>query len=282
MDLICVCQTLRRSSSNISFNKKVGVLTKYLTTVDEKLRKCHTLLTSFYSRRKVTLKELQSLIGLLNFTCSVILPGRTFLRRLIDLTIGVQRPHHRIRLNKEAKDDIKVWMRFLAGFNGRAFFLDSLWVTSTSLELFTDAAGSKGYGAVFGRKWFNGSWPESWRSLNITFLEFFPIVIALHIWGSSMANKFVCFVTDNSALAEVINRQTSKHKLIMLLVRDLVLISLKHNILFRARHIAGVNNSCADLLSRLQVKQFKQIFPKADKMPTQVPDNLLPKSWSLS
>ena len=94
-------------------------------------------------------------------------------------------------------------MRFLAGFNGRAFFLDDLWVTSTTLELFTDAAGSKGYGAVFGRKWFYGSWPESWSSLNIAFLEFFPIVLALHIWGSTMANKCVCFVTDNSALVDV-------------------------------------------------------------------------------
>ena len=55
---------------------------------EDKLHKCHTLLTSFYSRRKVTLKELQSLIGLLNFTCSVILPGRAFLRCLNDLTIG--------------------------------------------------------------------------------------------------------------------------------------------------------------------------------------------------
>ena len=36
---------------------------------EDKLHKCHTLLISFYSRRKVALKELQSLIGLLNFTC---------------------------------------------------------------------------------------------------------------------------------------------------------------------------------------------------------------------
>ena len=96
-----------------------------------------------------------------------------------------------------------------------------------------------------------------------------------------MANKCVCFMMDNTALVEIINRQTSKHKLIMLLVRDLLLTLLKYNILFRARHIPGAHNSCADLLSRLQVNQFRQIFPEADVMPTQVPDNLLPKSWSL-
>ena len=229
----------------------------------------------------MTLKELQSLVGLLNFTCSVILPGRAFLRRLIDLTVGLKRPHHHVRLTIDAKADLQVWQRLLSGFNGRAFFLDDLWITSTTFELFTDAAGSLGYGAVFGKQWFYGPWPESWCSLNITFLEFFPIIVALHIWGSEMANKCVCFMTDNAALVEIINRQTSKHKLIMLLVRDLVLTSLKYNILFRARHISGVNNSRADLLSRLLVNQFRQIFPEADVMPTPVPDNLLPKSWSL-
>ena len=50
---------------------------------EEKLRKCVTLIYEFLKRKKVSLKEMQSLIGLLNFTCSVVIPGRTFLRRLI-------------------------------------------------------------------------------------------------------------------------------------------------------------------------------------------------------
>ena len=59
---------------------------------EEKLRKCVTLISEFLKRKKVSLKEMQSLIGLLNFTCSVVIPGRTFLRRMINLTIGVNRP----------------------------------------------------------------------------------------------------------------------------------------------------------------------------------------------
>ena len=65
-----------------------------------KLQKCRELLTDFQKRRKVTLRELQSLTELLNFTCSVVLPGRAFLRRLFDLTKGVRLAHHRIRLTK--------------------------------------------------------------------------------------------------------------------------------------------------------------------------------------
>ena len=57
-----------------------------------KLHKCRMLLRTFYKQRKVTLRELQSLLGLLNFTCSVIVPGCAFLRRVIDLTKGARRP----------------------------------------------------------------------------------------------------------------------------------------------------------------------------------------------
>ena len=33
VDLICICQTLRRSSSEVLFNKNVGLFTRYLKTV---------------------------------------------------------------------------------------------------------------------------------------------------------------------------------------------------------------------------------------------------------
>ena len=53
---------------------------------EDKLLKCRAMLLNFQARRSVRLKELQSLIGLLNFTCLVVVPGRAFLRRMIDLT----------------------------------------------------------------------------------------------------------------------------------------------------------------------------------------------------
>ena len=56
----------------------------------EKLVKCRELISDFLRCCKVTLQEIQSLTGLLNFACAVVVPGRAFLRRLIDLTIGVR------------------------------------------------------------------------------------------------------------------------------------------------------------------------------------------------
>ena len=248
---------------------------------EEKLQKCRGLLTEFLSRRSVCLKELQSLIGLLNFTCLVVVPGRAFLRRLIDLTKGVGKPHYHIRISQGARLDLDMWLRFLRDFNGRSFFLDDIWETSHTLQLYTDSAGSIGFGAVFATHWFHGLWPTTWHGYNIAVLELFPIVIAVHIWGACMADKSVIFFSDNAAVVDIINKQSSKDTAIMVLLRDLVLSCLKHNILFQARHIPGFINSRADYLSRSQVTKFKEISPDADKFPTHVPENLMPKSWFL-
>lgn len=47
---------------------------------EDKLVKCKDLLEKFLKMKRCTLKEMQSLIGVLNFACSVVQPGRAFLR----------------------------------------------------------------------------------------------------------------------------------------------------------------------------------------------------------
>ena len=93
----------------------------------EKVEKCREVIIQFLSRKKVTLKELQSLIGLLNFACSIIKPGRVFLRRLINLTIGVVRPMYFIRLTLKVKNDLRIWQQFLTSFNCQSLFLEEVW-----------------------------------------------------------------------------------------------------------------------------------------------------------
>ena len=135
---------------------------------------------------------------------------------MIDLTKGAKRPYHRIRPIKEAKYDMSNWLAFLDRFNGKMLFLDDKWETSSSLELFTDAACSKGYGAIFDKRLFCGAWHASWTPLNISFLGQFQIVLSLHIWGPLMANKCIAFYTGNAAFVDVINIQTYKHPLVMI------------------------------------------------------------------
>lgn len=96
----------------------------------DKLKKCRNLVRQFRSRKKVALRELQSLIGVLNLACLVVVPGRAFLRRLIDLKIGILKPHYLIRFNKEVRADLTMWLHFLENFNGKSVLFPVEWESS--------------------------------------------------------------------------------------------------------------------------------------------------------
>lgn len=247
----------------------------------DKVQKCRALLDSFLDRTKVTLFEVQSLVGLLNFACTVVLPGRAFLRRSIDLSRGISQPYHHLRLTKGAKDDLRVWKDFLDDYNGVSFFHDDKWLSSDFLRLFTDASGALGFGAIFGSAWFYGEWPRKWKYQNIAILELYPIVAAVFVWGAGWAGKNVLFLSDNQAVVEVINKQSCKNPILMALLRILVLRCLKLDIVFRARHVPGKDNGLADVLSRLQVAKFHEAAPWADAESTLVPPEISPLGLQL-
>lgn len=75
----------------------------------DKLTQLKLEIQKFKAKRSATLMELQSLIGMLNFACSVGPPGRTFLRRLTDLTICLKKPYHHHRPNLQAQADLHAW-----------------------------------------------------------------------------------------------------------------------------------------------------------------------------
>ena len=162
---------------------------------EDKLERCQGLLMEFYSKRSVTLKELLSLLGLL-----VILPGRAFLRRMVDLTKGVHKTYHHTSLTKQCKEDILSWLN---SFNRKSFFLFAKWLTSSNIKLYTDSTGSLGYPAVLGKHW-----PDSWKSLNITILALFPIVFATEIWGAIMCNHCIVFFFWTITLWSILSTNT--------------------------------------------------------------------------
>jgi hypothetical protein len=61
--------------------------------------------------------------------------------------------------------------------------------------LFIDSAGgqNRGFGIYFQGKWAQKGWPKDWIKMgilkDITFLELFPVVVALCIWGEQLKNK---------------------------------------------------------------------------------------------
>jgi len=106
-------------------------------------------LFSLSKKRKRTKRQLLSLIGKLSFACKVVPTGRIFLRRLIDLSMTVKHPHHRLPISVEAERDLAWWQDFLPSWSGTSFVLDTHWTLSSEMQLFTDASGSNGWGAYW-------------------------------------------------------------------------------------------------------------------------------------
>ena len=250
----------------------------------EKLDKCRDLISACLRRRKVTLQEIQSLTGLLNFGCTVVVLRRAFLRRLIDLTIGVKKPHFCIRLSKAVKDDLLIWQRFLSGCNGRSFFLSSsglilTYLTYILMPLVLWVCG------LFGKHWCYGQWLDSWRHRNIAFLELFLIVLSLHLWGCEMQNQRILFFTDNQALVHVINKQSCRDKDLMFLVRRLVLVCLADNISFKTKHIPGTylhestSHGDTSSASSAQLASVASFLLHSNLQPSSIPTHK--RAWKL-
>ena len=63
----------------------------------------------------------------------------------------------------------------------------------------------------------------------------------------------------------------------MELVRQLVVLSMEHNLLARARHVLGVSNEIVDALSHFKMQRFWALAPDAD----QIPCTILPLQMTL-
>lgn len=65
------------------------------------------------------------------------------------------------------------------------------------LKIHYNASGRKGFGVFYQGRCCAEKWSLDWilKGIikDITFLEFFPILIAETIWGMDFANKSMCF-----------------------------------------------------------------------------------------
>lgn len=235
---------------------------------EDKLADLKREIAGMIGLRKVQLRDLQSLLGKLNGACCSLPMGRVVCRRLVASTAGIQSPRHYVILRKEHREDLRVWHTFLESFNGRALWMSEP-VSNFDLELFTDAAGSTGYGAFFHGQWSAGTWPGEWIEVgftkNLVLLELFPVVLAVVLWGGAFKDRKVRFHGYNLGVVQVINRITASFPPVIRLLQHLVLRRLQLNAFIHAVNLPGVENVIADALSRFQWDRFCELAAEAER-----------------
>lgn len=244
----------------------------------EKLLKLKALLKKWRQKKHCQLRDLQSLVGVLAYASKAVRAGRSFTRRLLDLTKITKNQSRRIRLNVSGRSDIEWWHRYCSGWNGiEMMSMVNRLNPECGHTMVSDASGTWGCGAVFEEQWFQIQW-EHWgqtRDWSITVKELLPIVVGAAVWGSMWRGKSVRALCDNMAVVAVIGSGTSKEVEAMHLRRCLAFLEAKHAFHVWAKHLPGVENTLADALSRDRRDQFLSLFPQARREPVHLPGELL-------
>ena len=265
---------------------------------EKKVRAINQLET-IVSRKKILVRQLQALTGLLNFLCKAIIPGRVFTRRLYAKIPGhiyalqqnkKLKHYHHVRVDAEFRKDCEVWLNFLrqADANRKLLcrpFIDwSKETCATSLNFYSDATANQllGFGAIFDKNWTFGRWEPGFikrKDPSIEYLELFAVCVGIFSWGHRMKNMRIIIFCDNEAAVHMINNSSSKCKNCMYLLRMLVTNNLIHNRRVFARHVLGVKNELADSLSRQDLKRFWRLAPPGTNT---YPDPLPTELWPMS
>lgn len=245
---------------------------------DEKLAELRRLTSVWRSKSSATVKELQSLAGVLNFAACVVRPGRFFIRSIFARAAAqAAKPHQQWTLNAEVRADVEWWHDFAGDWNGISLLYEQEWTDAPRIELFTDACQS-GLGARFGTEWFEQRWTDEHRAAarrnlrdSMPFYELFALVAAASTWGARWAGKKIIFRCDCEPVVFAVNSGGSSDPGMAHLLRQLGLIACRGQFDFRCEHIAGVDNGVADVLSRDgDCAQFRALCPDAALRPTAI------------
>ena len=273
-----------------------------LALPQEKIDKAVNWLQLVLTNKKVLVKDVERLTGLLNFLNKAIVLGWAFTRcmyaKIVGKTKGLKQ-HHHIYLDQEFTADCIVWLKLLKGnLSGtlslsldstpsvvyRPFLDQDKCLRAEDIGFFTDSSANAtlGFGGICQQQWFYGQWEPGYINKykhSIEYLELYAVCIGAFIWSKRLENQRILIHCDNMAVVSMVNKTTSSSKRCMHLIRLLVLRSMQFNFRLFASYVSTKSNDLADSLSWLQWKHFKALGgSKMDKLPCVLPTELWPAS----
>ena len=191
--------------------------------------------------------ELESLIGKIQFASKCVRAGRVFVSRLLNWLKQMDR-HSRYSIPLEARKDIAWWRRFMQTYNG----VSIVWLHNNPEpdNLIASDACLEGFGAVCGKQYIRGKFPQQWRSANIAHLEMRAVLAALNVWKDTLQGQYFWIHVDNEAVAHVINSGAARDEFLQDALREIAFIAAEHQFMIKAKHIRGLDNRIPDWLSR--------------------------------
>ena len=254
---------------------ELNSITQQMRITEERLQEIREELQGWSVRKTCTKRELQSIVGKLQFCSKVVIHGNKFIRRLISLSKKGNSLNSKIRINKEARKDLAWWEKCMGCHNGLGWF-EKNFEWNRAVMIHTDASDIA-LAAVMGQKWtiltFDGSY--CWISKkSIGWRELLAVVVALSTFGPLLRNKSVVMHIDNAGVQQALEKGHSNNEDIMPLIRVVYFYAGIYNITYKCLHISTTLNTAADALSRLKFKDYFMNYPASEPVKTEPVDFL--------
>ena len=219
-----------------------------LSLPEAKVQTISSLCQLTLSQPSRTRRQLERLLGLLNFAATFLPLGRLRLRPLISWMTSHSSPSSRdlpVLLDPYFRSLLQVWVN-------KDFLRMSvpMSVPVPELRLMTDASQSGWSGVLLPHR-VSGLWPSSFRGMSINWLELMAVFLSLQHFLPFLQGRSVLVMSDNTtAVACLLHQGTLRSDTLMSLSQQVLEFCHFHSILPVPKHLCGSLNVLADLGSR--------------------------------
>ena len=182
---------------------------------------------------------------------------RLFCNRLLE-TLQCCPEQEPYPLSSTFKEDLKWILQFLPFYNGVQFINPP----PTSSTPITIDACLTGCGGAYGTDIYFTSFPQYVidQNLNISELEMLNAVISIKLWSKQLANQTIVLQCDNAAAVSVIQTGRGRDPFLLACAREIWTCTAQYHLVIHVEHIAGVNNTMADALSRYHTSSASRLL----------------------
>ena len=230
---------------------------------DDRKAELISLLSAATAAKRIDTRDLETLIGKLVYTASVMRGGNAFIYRMrVAHRAAATAKLKHTSLGHEPLADMTWWLRQLRGpWAGSRMFIKDQHLPI--LKMKSDASGGTGpdaatlgWGYQLGRAIHWQRWDPATAVVTEQHIQWKELLAISHVcteYGHLFANSILRCSVDNSGVQYIVNKLSSSCPTLMHLLRIIADAQCRHNFDIVASHVSREFNELTDCLSRWQV-----------------------------
>ena len=220
-----------------------NTLTMTLQITPDRMKEILLILEEWMTKKYYNLKDLQCLLGKLNFVASTVRSGRVFVSRIINELKKFKGKNVRRKVTEQLKADVNWWKVFMREFDGISIMPPIKWDAPD--KIFSSDACLSGCGGWSDGEAFHCKFPKKIRSklkLHINELELLAIIITIKKFASRIENRNLLAYCDNQTSVEIVNSGAAKNQFAQGCLWEICYLLAHQNAMIKMVHLSSAEN----------------------------------------